>query len=66
MGASFSNLEVKMSVIVLQTSLWLSDGRLIILIEWSSDIGLDRYLLSTVPIWIRFPSVHLIFGLNPS
>lgn len=36
------------------------DGRLIILKRWSENIGVERELLSTVPVWIRFPSLHLV------
>ena len=46
---------------VLQTGPWLFDGRLIILKQWSTDSGLDRDLLSSVPVWIRFPNLHLKF-----
>lgn len=38
---------------------WLFDGRLIILKPWTEDIGLDRDLLSTIPVWVRFPNLHL-------
>lgn len=39
---------------------WIFDGRLIILKRWSENIGVERELLSTVPVWIRFPSLHLV------
>jgi len=38
---------------------WLFDDRLIILKKWSANTGLDRDLLSTVPVWVRFPSLQL-------
>ena len=46
---------------VLQTGPWLFDGRLIILKQWRPEIGLERDLHSSVPIWIRFPYLHLKF-----
>ncbi|XP_020250145.1 uncharacterized protein LOC109827551 [Asparagus officinalis] len=44
---------------VLNGGPWLFDGRLIILKQWSENIGLERDLLTTEPVWIRFPSLHL-------
>jgi len=44
---------------ILQSGPWLFDGRLIILKNWSEDIGLERDLLSTLPVWMHFPSLHL-------
>ena len=44
---------------VLQSGPWLFDGRLVILKQWTADIGLERDLLSSIPVWIRFPSLHL-------
>jgi len=49
---------------VLQTGPWLFDGCLIILKQWSPDIGLERDLLSVVPVWVRFPSLHPKFWSN--
>ena len=48
---------------ILQYGLWHFDGRLIILKPWYEDISFERDLLSTAPVWIRFPSLHLSFGL---
>ena len=42
----------------------LFDVRLIIIKKWTADIGLDRDLLSAVPVWVRFPSLHLKFWSN--
>jgi len=44
---------------ILQSGPWLFDGKLIILKNWLEDIGLNRDLLSTVSVWVRFPSLHL-------
>lgn len=44
---------------ILNEGPWLFDGRLIILKPWSENIGLERDLLSSVPVWIRLPSLHL-------
>lgn len=44
---------------VLNEGPWLFDGRLIILKPWSPTIGLERDILTTVPVWVRFPSLHL-------
>jgi hypothetical protein len=49
---------------VLNEGPWLFDGRLIILKPWSPNIGLERDILSTVPVWIRFPSLHLKLWSN--
>jgi len=46
---------------ILQTGPWLFDGRLIILKQWTQFIGLERYLLSSIPICVCFPSLHLKF-----
>jgi len=46
---------------VLQTGPWLFDGRLIILKQWSQDIRLERNLLTSIPVWVRFPVLHLNF-----
>ena len=40
---------------------WLFDGRLTILKQWSESTGLDRDLLASVPMWVRFSSLHLKF-----
>ena len=37
---------------------WHFDGRLIMLKTWSEKAGLERDLLSTVPIWIRSLHCH--------
>lgn len=44
---------------ILHEGPWLFDGRLVILKPWSEDIGLDRNLSSTIPVWVRFPNLHL-------
>jgi len=44
---------------VLQTRPWLFDGRLIVLKKWTEKTCLDGDLLSSVPIWVQFPSLHL-------
>ncbi|XP_020272316.1 uncharacterized protein LOC109847499 [Asparagus officinalis] len=49
---------------VLNGGPWLFDGRLIILKKWTENSGLERELLSTVPVWIRFPSLHLKLWSN--
>jgi len=46
---------------VLHEGPWQFDGRLIILKQWSESIGLDRDLLSSILVWVRFPSLHLKF-----
>ena len=38
---------------------WLFDGRLIILKRWSESLELEPDLLSSIPVWVRFPSLHL-------
>ena len=43
----------------LQGAPWLFVGRLIILKKWNKSISLERDLLSSIPIWVRFPSLHL-------
>ena len=40
---------------------WLFDGRLIILKKWTACTSLDRDLLSSVPGWLRIPSLHMKF-----
>ena len=50
---------------ILQAGPWLFDGRVIILKQWLPDIGLERELLSLVPVWVRFPSLHLKFLSKP-
>ena len=40
---------------------WLFDGQLIILKKWTEKIKLERDLMSTMPVWIRFLSLHLKF-----
>lgn len=40
---------------------WLFDGRLIILKKWSESTSLERDLLASIPVWVRFPSLHLKF-----
>jgi len=42
---------------ILHTGPWLFDGRLIVLKKWNELIGLERDLLSSVPIWVCFPSL---------
>ncbi|XP_020266255.1 uncharacterized protein LOC109841719 [Asparagus officinalis] len=49
---------------VLNGGPWLFDGRLIILKKWSENIGLERELLTSVPVWIRLPSLHLKLWSN--
>ncbi|XP_020243286.1 uncharacterized protein LOC109821513 [Asparagus officinalis] len=49
---------------VLNGGPWLFDGRLIILKKWSENIGLERELLNSVPVWIRLPSLHLKLWSN--
>ena len=43
----------------LQSGPWLFDGRLIVLKKRSEETGLERDLLSSVLIWVHFPSLHL-------
>lgn len=38
---------------------WLFDGRLIILKKLTENIGLERDPLSSIPVWVRFPGLHL-------
>ena len=40
---------------------WLFDGRLIILKRWSESSSPERDLLSSLPVWVRFPFLHLKF-----
>ncbi|XP_020251080.1 uncharacterized protein LOC109828511 [Asparagus officinalis] len=49
---------------VLNGGPWLFDGRLIILKKWSENIDLERELLTSVPVWIRLPSLHLKLWSN--
>jgi len=49
------------SDIILHGGPWLFDGRQIILKIWTDSITLERDLFSSVPIWIKFPSLHLKF-----
>jgi len=49
---------------VLNQGPWLFDGRLIILKSWSENIALERDLLSSIPIWVRFPNLHLKLWSN--
>ena len=44
---------------ILQSGPWLFDGRLIVLKKWNEEVGLERDFLSSVPVWIRFPGLHL-------
>lgn len=44
---------------VLQAGPWLFDGRLIIIKHCSPDSGLERDVLTSAPVWIRFPALHL-------
>ena len=44
---------------ILQIGPWIFDGRLIVLKKWTEQIGLERDLISSVPIWVCFPSLHL-------
>ena len=44
---------------ILRNGPWLFDGRHIVLKKWTTHIGLERDLLSSVPIWVCFPSLHL-------
>jgi len=46
---------------ILQGGPWLFDGRLIILKQWTEHLGLDRYILSSIPVCVRFPSPPLKF-----
>ena len=45
---------------VLHEGPWLFDERLIILKRWES-LELETDLLSSIPAWVRFPSLHLKF-----
>jgi len=38
---------------------WLFDGCLIILKQWDDHVRLERDLLSSVPIWVCFPTLHI-------
>lgn len=44
---------------ILHEDPWLFDGRLIILKPLFEHIGLERDLLSSIPVWVRFPNLHL-------
>lgn len=44
---------------ILQNGPWLFDGRLIVLKRWTEGLELERDLLSSVPIWVRMPSLPL-------
>lgn len=44
---------------ILHEGPWLFDDRLIILKPLSEHIGLERDLLSSIPVWVRFPNLHL-------
>ena len=44
---------------ILQTGPWLFDGRLIVLKKWTDQVGLERDLLSSVLVWVRFLALHL-------
>lgn len=38
---------------------WHFDSRIMILIRWKEKAGLERDLLSSVPLWISFPALPL-------
>jgi len=40
---------------------WLFDGRLIILKRWNESTALEKDILSSIRVWVRFPSLHLKF-----
>jgi len=62
MDSFSSDLETKKECDrVLYGSPWLFDGRLIILRRWSEAAELERNLLSSLPVWVRFPYLHLKF-----
>jgi len=46
---------------ILHGGTWLFDGRLIILKRWTESTNLERDLLLSIPVWVRFPSLHLKF-----
>jgi len=46
-------------VSVLHEEPWHFDGRLIIPKRWNEKLGMERDLLSSIPVWIKFPSLPL-------
>lgn len=46
--------------IIIKNGPYCYDGRLIILRRWSSDLKMDRDLLTTMQIYVRLPSVNIM------
>lgn len=49
---------------VLYGAPYLYDGRLLILKQWTHNIGLERDILASIPIWIRFPNLRIQFWMG--
>lgn len=44
---------------VLDGGPWLFDGGLMVIRKWDKEVGLERDLLSSIPIWIRLPAMDV-------
>ena len=55
----FLNLGMEMRVREFFKGARLFDGRLIVRRRWSEHMGLERDFLSTIPVWVHFPSLNL-------
>lgn len=46
---------------VLDGGPYLYDSRLLILKQWNRNVGLERDILASIPIWVRFPNLRTQF-----
>lgn len=49
---------------ILEGGPWLFEGRLMILKHWNRHVGLERDVLSSIPVWIRFPNLQIQFWMQ--